>query len=356
MKVLYLTNIHNPYRDEFFEQLGRVCDLTVLFEARCDSERDVSWFKGVHARNYVELYLPSEEQGLISRTMLDLIGRRWSLVIVGCYNTPRQMVAIEIMKHRGIPYVVNSDGFVFDNGGPLKRAGRRRVLKGADAYLVAGETCVPSLRRIVGRRAKVYPYPMTSLNKRRVEDLATNTPTRDPRTVLVVGQYKDYKGLDVALDMASDYCGNLNFRFIGAGKRSTELKAEVDKRGLSNVTIVPFMNQRALTKEFQSAGLFVLPSRQECWGLVINEAAACGCPIVSTWGSGAAIDFISRDYPKLLAEPGDARSLSSAIKAYFKMSDIEKHEYSSFLSEKSKSYTIEKMVEIHIGLISEIAS
>ena len=74
MKVLYLTNIHNPYRDEFFEQLGRRCDLTVLFEEHGDPNRDASWFERAHAHNYTELFLPQEERGPISRTMFDLIG------------------------------------------------------------------------------------------------------------------------------------------------------------------------------------------------------------------------------------------------------------------------------------------
>lgn len=46
MRVLYLTNYHNPYRDEFFEPLGRRCDLTVLFEQRADAARDASGSEG----------------------------------------------------------------------------------------------------------------------------------------------------------------------------------------------------------------------------------------------------------------------------------------------------------------------
>ena len=42
MRILYITNIHNPYRDEFFEQLGKRCDLTVLFERQGSANRDAS--------------------------------------------------------------------------------------------------------------------------------------------------------------------------------------------------------------------------------------------------------------------------------------------------------------------------
>lgn len=74
MRVLYLTNYHNPYRDEFFEQLGRECDLTVLFEQRSDGARDASWFEGAAAHSYEEAYLPEGERGPVSPTMLKMVG------------------------------------------------------------------------------------------------------------------------------------------------------------------------------------------------------------------------------------------------------------------------------------------
>ena len=37
-----------------------------------------------------------------------------------------------------------------------------------------------------------------------------------------------------------------------------------------------------LYKEYQQCKCVLLPSKKECWGLVINEAASFGCPIIST--------------------------------------------------------------------------
>lgn len=356
MKILYLTNIHNPYRDEFFEQLGSKCDLTVLFEERGDSTRDASWFEGVCAKNYSEVFLPDGDNLIVSRSMLDLIAQGWSLVLVGCYNSLRQMTAIEYMKRRKIPYVINSDGLVFNNGNAVKRAIRRHVLVGADSYLIAGETCVPSLARLAGPASKIMSYPLTSLTSRRVNELAACSCKRDPQTVLVVGQFADYKGLDVALDAAKELDQRLRFRFVGTGGKTEEFMSLVERSGLDNIEVIPFLNQDLLIKEYQTAGLFVLPSRQECWGLVVNEAAACGCPIVSTWGSGAAVEFVSHIYPKLLAEPDSCESLASAICAFFRLPDSEKNDYSLFLKEKSAQYTIEAMVEAHLDLFAEITS
>lgn len=54
MKVCYLTNIPSPYRVDYFNELGKYCELTVFFEKRRSNERNVEWghdefktFKGV---------------------------------------------------------------------------------------------------------------------------------------------------------------------------------------------------------------------------------------------------------------------------------------------------------------------
>lgn len=355
MKVLYLTNMHNPYRDEFFEQLGRKCDLTVLFEQRTDAERDASWFAGEgNSRSYNEVFLPENERGPVSRTMLNMVGGG-CLVVVGCYNSRNQMAAIERMRARRVPYIVNLDGPLFQSGGALKRRVRRHVLKGADAYLVAGETSVGSVRRELGASARVAPYAFTSLTEKRLAECSSMRCERDENLILCVGQFLPYKGIDVLLDaFAGLRRSELRLRVIGAGKRDGELKDAVKARGMeASVETVSFLMPDELVHEYARAGLLVLPSRQECWGLVVNEAAACGCPVVSTWGAGAGVEFLSRDYPQFLAEPDSAESLALAIETFLDRPATEKHEYSEFLRDKSAGYSAEATVAAHLALFKE---
>ena len=91
--------------------------------------------------------------------------------------------------------------------------------------------------------------------------------------------------------------------------------------------------------------MLVLPSRQECWGLVINEAASFGTPIVSTWGSGAAVEFLADKYPQYLAKPGDSESLYHCIRSLVNSKD--QQEYRQYLLQKTKQYSIERSVEAH---------
>lgn len=275
-------------------------------------------------------------------------------MVVGYYNSPRQTAAISRMRRTRIPYAVNSDGHLFESRG-IKGLVRRRVLRGADAYLVAGEKSVPSIRREVGRDALVAPHPFSSLTEARVAELASMQANLEEGRVLLVGQFLPYKGIDVALDTLAGLSQELRIRLVGTGKRSREAEAHVASKGMRNVEVIPFLQPDDLFEEYLRADLFVLPSRQECWGLLANEAAACGCPIVSTWGSGAAIEFLSRDYPQFRAEPNSAESLALSIKRALNAATVTCEEYSLFLKQTAARYTIEQTVCSHLLLFKRVA-
>jgi glycosyltransferase involved in cell wall biosynthesis len=61
------------------------------------------------------------------------------------------------------------------------------------------------------------------------------------------------------------------------------------------------------------ADVFVIPSLEEVWGLVINEAALASLPIVATSCCGAAADLLRADENGYLVPPGDAAALEKAM-------------------------------------------
>jgi hypothetical protein len=63
MKILWLTNIPSPYRVDFFNELGKYCQLTVLFERRASAERDESW-KKFNAENFESIFLKGKNIGV----------------------------------------------------------------------------------------------------------------------------------------------------------------------------------------------------------------------------------------------------------------------------------------------------
>mgnify|MGYP003190840125 FL=1 len=250
------------------------------------------------------------------------------------------------MRH--IPYIINLDGEQFIGNG-LKDKIKRVILHGASGYLVAGEKSGETLANALGLsedlvNVKITPYYFSSLSEQEIEVHSKDRCIRNNK-VLVIGQYFDYKGMDVAYEVAKR-TPYISYKFIGMGNRTSLFLKERTGGGhkLSNVEIIPFLQKQELAEEYKQCGCLLLPSRQECWGLVVNEASSFGTPIVSTWGSGAAVEFLSDEYPQYLAKPGDSESLLNCLLLCL---NSDNSQYSQYLMEKSKNYSIERSVDCH---------
>lgn len=347
-KVLYLTNIEAPYRVRFFNELAKHCELTVLFECRRSRTREASW-EGSEKSSYRSVYLDGikvKNENSFSIGILKHILGAYDVIVVGCYNSPVQAFAMIAMRMLKIPYYLNLDGEPFLKGSGIKKKLKRFFIAGARKYLVAGEESAHSLQEVVPGK-EVIPYYFSSLDLHELKanaECAMKSERGD--RVLVVGQYLDVKGLDVALRAAEkDPCRE--YLFVGMGKRTELFVEKYHPEKLRNVRIIPFLQKKELDAQYRSCAVLVLPSRQECWGLVVNEAASFGTPIVSTWGSGAAVEFLSDEYPQYLAVPGDEKDLYRAIQQLINTEDLKA--YSMYLINKSEKYTIENSVQAHLS-------
>jgi len=114
--------------------------------------------------------------------------------------------------------------------------------------------------------------------------------------VLFVGRYVAKKGLAVIRALAARR-PDLNFHLAGSGP------IDPSGWGLANVRDLGPQSQRALAELYRSAALLLLPSVGEGYPLVIQEAMACGLPVIcgqpseradpaaAAWLTGVAIDL-----------------------------------------------------------------
>lgn len=348
--VLYVSNIEVPYRSEFFNQLSKKVNLTVLYERKKSSNRDSKWASSIKA-NYSIKYLKgldlNNEYSFDFRILNEVFSKKYDVVILGCCNSLSQMLVIFLFKLFNKKYILTLDGEYFLDGYSLKKIIKRFFIKGAEKYLIAGEKSADNLAKYVPKE-KIVPFYFSSLTKTENNLNAKKMNYNMNDVVLVVGQYFDYKGLDFALEIAK-LDTNIKYKFIGSGKRSNLLDLKIKEENICNVEVVPFLQKDDLQKEFQQCKCLLLTSKQECWGLVINEAASFGCPIISTKGSGAAIEFLS-DKSKYLSN--DKSTILKLIRG-IDNNNTEIKEYKKYLLAKNSNYFIEKNVQIFLDVINK---
>jgi glycosyltransferase involved in cell wall biosynthesis len=97
--------------------------------------------------------------------------------------------------------------------------------------------------------------------------------------------------------------------FVGDGPLKRSLEDYTSAAGLQYVLFLGFCPPEEIPQYYAIADIFVLPSSYEPWGLVVNEAACCCLPIVTTSRVASAADLVRHGRNGFVYPAGDVESL-----------------------------------------------
>ena len=119
----------------------------------------------------------------------------------------------------------------------------------------------------------------------------------DGKTVfLFSGQLIERKGVDVLLRAFAELTASrsdMALLLLGDGPLRQSLEASVPAFCRHLVHFAGHVEQADLPAHFHAADVFVLPSRHDGWGVVVNEACAAGLPVIVTAAAGASRDLVA---------------------------------------------------------------
>jgi glycosyltransferase involved in cell wall biosynthesis len=99
----------------------------------------------------------------------------------------------------------------------------------------------------------------------------------------------------------------------GSGQEGNRLRALERELGLQGVAWPGFVQYSELPVYFGLASAFVHPAKSEAWGLVVNEAAASGTPLLVSRTVGSAYELVCDDANGFLFDPTDVADIASAL-------------------------------------------
>lgn len=166
------------------------------------------------------------------------------------------------------------------------------------------------------------------------------------KITIAVGQFIHRKGFDVLLRAWARCDKEYELYIIGAEPTTEyiELKKELQ---LDNVHFEGFKAKEELKQYYQAADLFVLPTREDIWGLVVNEAMANGLPIITTDRCVAGLELIENGVNGYIVPVEDEKVLVEKITAVLG-NDLLRGMMAEKSLQKIRDYTIEDMALAHI--------
>ena len=358
MKILWLTNIPSPYRVAFFNELGKLCDLTVLFEREASSSRDDSW-KNFNTDHFTPVFLKGTPRGtdtaFCPSVTKYLKKNRYDKIIVTNYSDYTGMLAVATLRLRGIPYIVEGDGAFAGSGKGAKEKLKRFLLRKSALCFSTAKPHDDYYRTYGVTDDRIVRYPFTSLKEADILTAPTSAEEKaslrqelgmtEEKILISVGQFIRRKGYDVLFDALAKLPKNIGCYIIG-GTPTEEYLQQADRLGLENVHFVGFKLKDELARYYMAADAFVLPTREDIWGLVVNEAMAKGLPVITTNRCVAGLELITRPELGQLVPANDAEALATAI-----ASTLAAKADSSAILSAIAPYTIENMAKRHMEIL-----
>ncbi|EMA44800.1 glycosyltransferase family 4 protein [Halococcus saccharolyticus] len=139
--------------------------------------------------------------------------------------------------------------------------------------------------------------------------------------VFFAGTIMPRKGVLELVQAAADVvdAGYDDVRFVLAGETDLDqeyfrrVRSVIDERGIeTNVVFTGYLRDHDLLPAYKTADIFVLPSFEEGFGMVVSEAMATGTPPVASNINGVR-QQIDDGETGLLVEPGSVQQLADAI-------------------------------------------
>ena len=191
-----------------------------------------------------------------------------------------------MMEYLGLAEEIKNTKFICQLNFPLWESRQEQPYKNWFKSLIQMK---PFFHSIVSDSSKQLIIEDTQLIENGVDILKFKPGTKDPNLVVWIGRFSREKGLPVMLDIAK---AMPNYRFIlimgfksdypvGWEPYQTWLEDAVKNKS-SNVEIEIGLSEDEVAKRLSQASFFILPSIGESSPIVVTEAMASGCVVLST--------------------------------------------------------------------------
>lgn len=101
---------------------------------------------------------------------------------------------------------------------------------------------------------------------------------------------------------------------VGDGEQRQSLERLAQETGFKSIRFCGFRNQSELPGFFDLSSVFVLPSRHEPWGLIVNEVMNAGRAVIVSDEVGCQRDLITDGVEGAIFPAGDVKALSDALR------------------------------------------
>jgi glycosyltransferase involved in cell wall biosynthesis len=252
------------------------------------------------------------------------------------YASVNALHGMAVAKALGIPVLLRAESWLGDRERGGAKLAAKRIFFRALAQMVDGVLPIGSLnaaywRHYLGENFPLFRMPYAVDNEyfqqrsreaqSRREELRAELRLDPSRPVILFAS--KLQSRKRAADLLEAYArlspepGMEPYPYlviVGDGEERAALERNARETGLGSIRFCGFRNQSELPRFFDLATVFVLPSRHEPWGLIINEVMNAARPVIVSNEVGCQTDLITDGVEGAVFPAGDVDALADALR------------------------------------------
>ena len=356
--VLWFTNAPSPYRVDFFNELGKSYHLTVLFHSKKLSDRNKKWFKNdfIHFKGIYLKGINVFKGKRVNFGFARYIVKHKGIIVVADPMTLAGALTMFISRFLKKNIFIEGDGAYVKHETKLNYYLKKWILNGASFYFSTNDSHREYYLKYRVNPQKIIEYPFTSIFLKEVlrfppnpelkNSLKSNLGLNPEFNILFVGQFIHRKGLDILVQTLNEN-PELTCVFVGGDKiQFDNFLRENNLKKPYNAIIMGFKSKKEVLDLYQACDVLVVPSREDIWGLVINEGISQGIPVICSNRCGAGERLIKHGENGFIFDVRQPQSLSKYLRLLLGSYDL-RFKMSKYSLEIAQKYTIESMVKQH---------
>ena len=377
-RIAWIVHSPTPYKTPFFRMLAARPELDVTFFFLYWGDPQRAWnqeslsglkYKVLPGTSFRRRFRESELVHFGPAVVGKLRKGHFDLVVICGYSHPTLLLALFYCLVTGTPFVLQGESHIVQQRHPLKRVLKRCLLfpllrraraafatgrKAADYWVDAG---IPRERVFTLSNTPDLEFFLSASdaarNRREAVRKALGLSSR--RTGIFVGRFVEVKGVEIILEAMAGLAPDKQpeLLLVGDGPLKPHYEKIIQRHNLP-VRLVGFQQKERLPELYAAADFFILPSLSEPWGVVVNEAMACGLPLLLSDQVGAAYDLLEERRNGFMVPAGDAAAWRKALVVIMELTDAELNRMGAASREIVRPWNYEANVRNVLECINQI--
>lgn len=328
-RVVLISNIPSPYKVDLFFEMQKNTELYDFYPIYTNASEDNRSWTPDETKMFHSVILSSRVLKL--RTGLDhryihfppsinpVLDRINPEAVIAWEYNPAALLALRWCRKHHKKFIHATEGTLTSEHdlNPVQKTSRKYITQRADGFIACSTKAKEKLRTW-GVKSEDIETALLTVD---IEPYLKLAYTPQPGRILYVGSLAERKGLDLLIQALPLIRQKFELHIAGDNEceKKEKLKELLRTKHLDHAVVWKgFLQGDELRREYQEAAVFVLPTREDCFGLVLVEALVAGLPIVSSKYADGAYDVIREGVNGTIVDPFVPSELAKGIEQYLR--------------------------------------